>query len=58
MKDETTIENIVRTLEGRNSTAELEFNDLTLRLPFINTGFVINGKISFTAKPVHERHKA
>ncbi len=54
-EEENMITDIIKAIEGTKSTAELSFEDLSLKLPGMKLGVVITGKVSFTAKPIHER---
>jgi hypothetical protein len=54
-QEETLIENFIKAVEGTKSSADMVFEDVTIKLPFLNAAFTINGKVSFTARPVHER---
>ncbi len=57
MDEETVFENFIRAVEGTKSSAEVQFDDVMLRLPGLKTGFVVSGKISCTIRPIHERQK-
>lgn len=54
--DETNIiTDIIKAIEGTESSAELSFDELSVKLPGMRVGVVVSGKVSFTAKPVHSR---
>ena len=54
-EEEPIMESFVKAIEGTKSTAEFAFDNLTVKLPGMNANVVINGKVSLTARPVHER---
>jgi hypothetical protein len=51
------IEGFIRAIEGTKSSAEFSFEDLTIKLSG-TVSVVVNGKLTITARPVHEREKA
>ncbi len=55
MEEESIIENFIKAIEGTQSTADFVFDNITIKLPGMNANFIINGKLSMTARPVHER---
>ncbi|EQB67386.1 MAG: hypothetical protein AAE985_00360 [Thermoplasmataceae archaeon] len=56
-EEESIMENFIKAVEGTKSTAEMEFSNLTVKLPGMSANVAINGKISITMRPVHERTK-
>ncbi|MHB8361632.1 MAG: hypothetical protein ACYDAO_09285 [Thermoplasmataceae archaeon] len=57
-EEESMIENFMKAIEGTKSTADVEFEDLTIKLPGMSANMTVNGKISLTMRPVHERTKS
>ncbi|MCL4341365.1 MAG: hypothetical protein M1431_04650 [Candidatus Thermoplasmatota archaeon] len=55
MEEESIIESFVRVIEGTKSTAEFIFSDLSVKMPGMNASVVINGTVSITARPIHEK---
>lgn len=55
MEEESIIRSFIDAIEGTKSTAEFSFDNITVKLPGMNSNFVINGKVSLTARPLHER---
>ena len=53
-EEESIMESFVKAIEGTKSTAEFAFDNLTIKLPGMNANVVINGKVSLTARPIHE----
>jgi hypothetical protein len=54
-EEESIMENFISAIEGTKSTAEFEFSELTIKLPGMMANIVINGKVSLSVRPVHER---
>ncbi|MCL4358923.1 MAG: hypothetical protein M1593_02465 [Candidatus Thermoplasmatota archaeon] len=54
-QEESLIENLIKAVEGTKSSADLVMEDVQIKLPWVNAAFTISGKISFTARPIHER---
>jgi hypothetical protein len=54
-EEESIIESFIEAIEGTKSTAEFLFENLTIKLPGMNTSIIINGKVSVTALPIHTR---
>lgn len=54
-EEESLIESFVRVIEGTKSTAEFVFTDLKIKMPGMDASVVINGSVSVTARPIHER---
>lgn len=54
-EEESIIESFLDAIEGTKSTAEFLFTDLTIKIPGMKANVVINGAISISAKPIHER---
>ncbi len=54
-QEESLIENFIKAVEGTKSSADLVLEDVQIKLPWVNASFTISGKISFTARPIHER---
>ena len=55
MDEESIIESFVKGIEGTKSTAEFVFTDLSIKMPGMNASVVVNGTVSVTARPIHER---
>lgn len=55
MEEESIIESFVKVIEGTKSTAEFVFSDLSVKMPGMNASVVINGMVSITARPIHEK---
>ncbi len=55
MDEESIIESFVKVIEGTKSTAEFVFTDLSIKMPGMNASVVVNGTVSVTARPIHER---
>lgn len=55
MPQESIIKSFIEAIEGTKSTAEFNFDNISVKLPGMNSSFVINGKVSLTARPLHER---
>ena len=51
------ISSIIRAVEGTKSTAEISFEGMRIKLPGVNSYIEITGKVTFTARPVHEKQK-
>lgn len=43
---------IINTIKGTKSSAELNFEDLNVSLPGFSLGIVISGKVSLKIKPI------
>jgi|YelNatPaOPRAMG01_1025707.scaffolds.fasta_scaffold04733_15 hypothetical protein len=56
-EEESIIESFIRAIEGTQSSAEFSFEDLTIRLSG-TVSVVVNGRVTITARPVHDREKA
>lgn len=56
-EEESMIESFIRAIEGTQSSAEFSFEDLTIKLSG-TVSVIVNGKVTITARPVHEREKA
>ena len=54
MEEESIIESFLEAIEGTKGTAEFVFTDLSIKMPGMNANIVINGKVSVTAKPLHD----
>ena len=54
-EEESFIENFIKAVEGTKSSADLVMEDVKIKLPGVNAAFTISGKVSFTARPIHER---
>ncbi len=57
MEEESLIESFLEAIEGTKSTAEFVFSDLSIKMPGMNASIVINGKVSVTARPLHDSDK-
>lgn len=57
-EEENVITDIIKAIEGTKSSAELSFEDLSIKLPGMKVGVVITGSVSFTARPIHGREKS
>ena len=55
MDEESIIESFVKVIEGTKSTAEFVFTDLSIKMPGMNASVVVNGTVSVTARPIHDR---
>lgn len=55
-EEESIIESFIRAIEGTQSSAEFTFDNMTIKLSG-TVSIVINGKLTVTARPVHEREK-
>lgn len=55
MEEESIIQSFIEAIEGTKSTAEFTFDNITIKLPGMNANCVINGKLSVTARPLHDR---
>lgn len=55
MGKESIIKSFIEAIEGTKSTAEFNFDNITIKLPGVNSGFVINGTLALTARPVHDK---
>lgn len=55
MDEESIIESFLKVIEGTKSTAEFVFTDLSIKMPGMNASVVVNGTVSVTARPIHER---
>jgi hypothetical protein len=55
MDEESLIESFVKVIEGTKSTAEFVFADLSIKMPGMNASVVVNGTVSVTARPIHDR---
>lgn len=53
-EEESIIESFIKAIEGTHSSAEFSFDNLTVRLSG-TMSLVVNGKVTITARPVHER---
>ena len=51
------MESIIRAVEGTKSTAEISFEGMRITLPGVNSYIEITGKVTFTARPVHEKSR-
>ncbi|MFP3133538.1 MAG: hypothetical protein GU362_04860 [Thaumarchaeota archaeon] len=51
-QEESWITSIIKAIEGTKSTAEVTFDNLSIKIQGTNTAIVINGKITFTAYPI------
>ncbi len=49
------VSSIIRAVEGTKSTAEISFENLKVKLPGVSSYIEITGKVTFTARPVHEK---
>ena len=56
-EEETMFEDIIKAIEGTESSAELTFEDIRVKLPGVSAYIGINGKVTITARPVHDRGK-
>ncbi len=56
MPEESIIESFIRAIEGTQSSAEFSFDNLTVRLSG-TMSVVVTGKVTVTARPVHDREK-
>lgn len=56
-EEESIIESFIRAIEGTRSSAEFNFDNLTVKLSG-TVSIVVTGKVVVTARPVHEREKA
>lgn len=56
-EEESVFESFIAAIEGTKSTAEIVFDSFTVKLPGMKANILINGKISVTARPIHEREK-
>lgn len=54
-EEESIIDSFVRVIEGTKSTAEFVFTDLKIKMPGMDASVVINGAVSVTARPIHEK---
>lgn len=54
-EEESIVESFISAIEGTKSTAEFEFSELTIKLPGMAANITVNGKVSLTVRPVHER---
>ncbi|MFG1450587.1 MAG: hypothetical protein AAE983_08130 [Thermoplasmataceae archaeon] len=55
MDEESIVESFVKVIEGTKSTAEFVFSDLSIKMPGMNASVVVNGTVSVTARPIHDR---
>ena len=53
-EDESIIESFIKAIEGTQSSAEFNFDNLTVRLSG-TVSIVVNGKVTVTARPIHDR---
>ncbi|MFP3262730.1 MAG: hypothetical protein RXP28_07910 [Nitrososphaeria archaeon] len=51
-QEESWITSIIKAIEGTKSTAEVTFDNLSIKIQGTSTEIVINGKITFTAYPI------
>lgn len=56
-EEESIIESFIRAIEGTQSSAEFNFDDLTVKLSG-TVSIIVSGKVIITARPVHDRDKA
>lgn len=54
-EEESIIESFMEAIEGTKSTAEFVFTDLTIKVPGMKANIVINGSVSVSARPIHEK---
>ena len=55
MDEESLVESFVKVIEGTKSTAEFVFQDLSIKMPGMNASLVVNGTVSITARPIHDK---
>ena len=53
-EEESIIESFIKAIEGTQSSAEFNFDNLTVRLSG-TVSIVVNGKVTVTARPLHDR---
>lgn len=46
---------LINTIKGTQSSAELSFEDLKITVPGINLGIVVSGKVSLMVRAVTEK---
>ena len=56
-EEESIIESFIRAIEGTQSSAEFNFDNLTVKLSG-TVSIVVSGRVIVTARPVHDREKA
>ncbi|MCL4315171.1 MAG: hypothetical protein M1454_05555 [Candidatus Thermoplasmatota archaeon] len=56
-EEESIFESFISAIEGTKSTAEIVFDSFAIKLPGMKANVLISGKISVTARPIHEREK-
>ena len=57
MSEESFVAGFIKAIEGTRSTAEIVFDNLTIKIQGTNTSIVINGKISLTVVPLQSQQK-
>lgn len=58
MSEESIVAGFIKAIEGgTKSTAEIVFDNLTIKIQGTNTSIIINGRISFTAVPLQSQQK-
>ncbi len=56
-EEESIIESFIRAIEGTQSSAEFNFDNLTVKLSG-TVSIVVSGRVIVTARPVHDRERA
>jgi len=56
-EEESIIESFIKAIEGTQSSAEFNFDDLTVKLSG-TVSIIVSGKVTVTARPVHDREKS
>ncbi len=51
-EEESWISSIIKAIEGTKSTAEITFDNLSVKIQGTSTAIIITGKITFTAYPL------
>jgi hypothetical protein len=55
-EEESIIESFIRAIEGTQSSAEFNFDNLTVKLSG-TVSIVVSGRVIVTARPVHDRER-
>ncbi|MEM4949852.1 MAG: hypothetical protein QXS75_00755 [Thermoplasmatales archaeon] len=55
-EEESIIESFIKAIEGTQSSAEFNFDNLTIKVSG-NLAVVITGRVTITARPIHDRDK-